>query len=216
MQGGRVGERRASSPFQNGQTEVLIGEVEGGPRSPRGSTSSAVNDANFLGPPDERDGNKPICRRVTPKSSLFYSFIFVLTSKSSQHEFHRYSERVARVCASSFIIIIKSREKGDKIGEKTRESVAVPCNLYRVAPTRLCCLVDAVRTRQVTVRCRGERSSCEKSPLSRDTAKGRTRILFFFFFIFIRSLCANYSANEDNNESRDIDVEFKKRKEKSR
>lgn len=70
MQGGRVGERRASSPFQNGQTEVLIGEVEGGPRSPRGSTSSAVNDANFLGPPDERDGNKPICRRVTTAKSL--------------------------------------------------------------------------------------------------------------------------------------------------
>lgn len=70
VQGGRVGERRASSPFQNGQTEVLIGEVEGGPRSPRGSTSSTVNDANFLGPPDERDGNKPICRRVTTAKSL--------------------------------------------------------------------------------------------------------------------------------------------------
>ncbi|XP_050451389.1 uncharacterized protein LOC126851450 isoform X3 [Cataglyphis hispanica] len=58
--GGRIGERRASSPFQNGRTEVLIGEPEGGPRSPRGSTSSAVNDGNFLNPPDERD--EPICR----------------------------------------------------------------------------------------------------------------------------------------------------------
>ncbi|XP_050469580.1 uncharacterized protein LOC126863447 isoform X2 [Bombus huntii] len=62
VQGGRVGERRASSPFQNGQTEVLIGELEGGPRSPRGSTSSAVNDANFLNTPDERDDQKPIYR----------------------------------------------------------------------------------------------------------------------------------------------------------
>lgn len=60
VQGGRIGERRASSPFQNGRTEVLIGEPEGGPRSPRGSTSSAVNDGNFLNPPDERD--EPICR----------------------------------------------------------------------------------------------------------------------------------------------------------
>ncbi|XP_025074678.1 MAGUK p55 subfamily member 5-A [Pogonomyrmex barbatus] len=60
VQSGRIGERRASSPFQNGRTEVLIGEPEGGPRSPRGSTSSAVNDANFLNPPDERD--EPICR----------------------------------------------------------------------------------------------------------------------------------------------------------
>ncbi|KAL2749070.1 protein PALS1 isoform X1 [Vespula maculifrons] len=51
----KVGERRASSPFQNGRTEVLIGEPEGGPRSPRGSTSSAVNDGNFLNPPDERE-----------------------------------------------------------------------------------------------------------------------------------------------------------------
>ncbi|XP_011874898.1 PREDICTED: MAGUK p55 subfamily member 5-A isoform X2 [Vollenhovia emeryi] len=60
VQGGRIGERRSSSPFQNGRTEVLIGEPEGGPRSPRGSTSSAVNDGNFLNPPDERD--EPICR----------------------------------------------------------------------------------------------------------------------------------------------------------
>lgn len=60
VQGARIGERRASSPFQNGRTEVLIGEPEGGPRSPRGSTSSAVNDGNFLNPPDERD--EPICR----------------------------------------------------------------------------------------------------------------------------------------------------------
>nr|XP_012229193.1 PREDICTED: LOW QUALITY PROTEIN: uncharacterized protein LOC105676121 [Linepithema humile] len=59
---GRIGERRASSPFQNGRTEVLIGEPEGGPRSPRGSTSSAVNDGNFLNPPDERDYPEPICR----------------------------------------------------------------------------------------------------------------------------------------------------------
>ncbi|KAI4498120.1 hypothetical protein M0802_006944 [Mischocyttarus mexicanus] len=51
----KVGERRASSPFQNGRTEVLIGEPEGGPRSPRGSTSSAINDGNFLNPPDERE-----------------------------------------------------------------------------------------------------------------------------------------------------------------
>ncbi|XP_020289453.1 uncharacterized protein LOC109857514 isoform X2 [Pseudomyrmex gracilis] len=62
VQGGRIGERRASSPFQNGRTEVLIGEPEGGPRSPRGSTSSAVNDGNFLNPPDERDYPEPICR----------------------------------------------------------------------------------------------------------------------------------------------------------
>ncbi|XP_018302478.1 MAGUK p55 subfamily member 5-A isoform X1 [Mycetomoellerius zeteki] len=60
VQSGRIGERRSSSPFQNGRTEVLIGEPEGGPRSPRGSTSSAVNDGNFLNPPDERD--EPICR----------------------------------------------------------------------------------------------------------------------------------------------------------
>ncbi|XP_072752909.1 uncharacterized protein [Anoplolepis gracilipes] len=60
VQGGRISERRSSSPFQNGRTEVLIGEPEGGPRSPRGSTSSAVNDGNFLNPPDERD--EPICR----------------------------------------------------------------------------------------------------------------------------------------------------------
>lgn len=137
VQGGRVGERRASSPFQNGQTEVLIGEVEGGPRSPRGSTSSAVNDANFLGPPDERDGNKPICRRVTTKSFvsfLFQTFIFILTSKSNQHEFHQYSKRVASVCVSSFVIINSRGER--EIGEKTRESIAVPYNLYRVAPMR--------------------------------------------------------------------------------
>ncbi|XP_076633986.1 protein PALS1 isoform X1 [Colletes latitarsis] len=62
VQGGRVGERRASSPFQNGQTEVLIGEPEGGPRSPRSSTSSAVNDGNFANQPDERDDQQPICR----------------------------------------------------------------------------------------------------------------------------------------------------------
>ncbi|KAL0127644.1 hypothetical protein PUN28_003137 [Cardiocondyla obscurior] len=60
VQSGRIGERRSSSPFQNGRTEVLIGEPEGGPRSPRGSTSSAVNDGNFLNPPDDRD--EPICR----------------------------------------------------------------------------------------------------------------------------------------------------------
>ncbi|XP_071571974.1 uncharacterized protein [Temnothorax nylanderi] len=60
VQSGRIGERRSSSPFQNGRTEVLIGEPEGGPRSPRGSTSSAVSDGNFLNPLDERD--EPICR----------------------------------------------------------------------------------------------------------------------------------------------------------
>ncbi|XP_058792449.1 uncharacterized protein LOC131664960 isoform X3 [Phymastichus coffea] len=59
VDGVRASERRASSPFQNGRTEVLIGEPEGGPRSPRGSTSSAVNDA---GPDDEpivRSRNRP-------------------------------------------------------------------------------------------------------------------------------------------------------------
>ncbi|XP_076167504.1 uncharacterized protein LOC143146776 isoform X2 [Ptiloglossa arizonensis] len=69
VQNGRVGERRASSPFQNGQTEVLIGELEGGPRSPRGSTSSAVNDGNFLNAPDERDDQQPICRSRIRNSS---------------------------------------------------------------------------------------------------------------------------------------------------
>ncbi|XP_043287949.1 protein PALS1-like isoform X2 [Venturia canescens] len=53
--GGRIGERRASSPFQNGRTEVLIGEPEGAPRSPRGSTSSATNDVNLLIPPGDSD-----------------------------------------------------------------------------------------------------------------------------------------------------------------
>ncbi|KAG7207713.1 hypothetical protein KM043_009330 [Ampulex compressa] len=62
VQGGRVAERRASSPFQNGRTELLIREPDGGPRSPRGSTSSAVNDGNFLNPPEERDYPEPICR----------------------------------------------------------------------------------------------------------------------------------------------------------
>ncbi|KAL7302714.1 hypothetical protein TKK_0004767 [Trichogramma kaykai] len=52
--GVRNAERRASSPFQNGRTEVLIGEPEGGPRSPRGSTSSAVN--------EEHDYPEPIIR----------------------------------------------------------------------------------------------------------------------------------------------------------
>ncbi|XP_044588126.1 uncharacterized protein LOC123267528 isoform X2 [Cotesia glomerata] len=52
----KLGERRSSSPFQNGRTEVLIGEPEGGPRSPRGSTSSAIND--FL----STDNPEPICR----------------------------------------------------------------------------------------------------------------------------------------------------------
>ncbi|KAJ8688644.1 hypothetical protein QAD02_024439, partial [Eretmocerus hayati] len=51
----RASERRSSSPFQNGRTEVLIGEPEGGPRSPRGSTSSATNDASvgFLNAPED-------------------------------------------------------------------------------------------------------------------------------------------------------------------
>ncbi|XP_057335328.1 uncharacterized protein LOC130674055 isoform X2 [Microplitis mediator] len=53
----KLGERRSSSPFQNGRTEVLIGEPEGGPRSPRGSTSSAINE-NFL----STDNPEPICR----------------------------------------------------------------------------------------------------------------------------------------------------------
>ncbi|XP_046488677.1 protein PALS1 isoform X2 [Neodiprion pinetum] len=61
-QGTRVGERRASSPFQNGRTEVLIGDAEGGPRSPRGSTSSGANDNNLLNPPTESDNPEPICR----------------------------------------------------------------------------------------------------------------------------------------------------------
>ena len=64
VQSSRVGERRASSPFQNGRTEVLIGEPEGGPRSPRGSTSSAINDSNFLATPEEKDYPEPICRSV--------------------------------------------------------------------------------------------------------------------------------------------------------
>ncbi|XP_015115444.1 MAGUK p55 subfamily member 5 isoform X3 [Diachasma alloeum] len=58
----RINERRASSPFQNGRTEVLIGEPEGGPRSPRGSTSSAINDGNFLNFPREIDNPEPIWR----------------------------------------------------------------------------------------------------------------------------------------------------------
>ncbi|XP_048507546.1 uncharacterized protein LOC105685455 isoform X2 [Athalia rosae] len=63
-QGNRgIGERRASSPFQNGRTEVLIGDAEGGPRSPRGSTSSAANDNNILNPTlAESDNPEPICR----------------------------------------------------------------------------------------------------------------------------------------------------------
>ncbi|XP_034952722.1 uncharacterized protein sdt isoform X2 [Chelonus insularis] len=60
-QNNRLNERRTSSPFQNGRTEVLIGEPEGGPRSPRGSTSSAVNE-NFLSAPREVDNPEPICR----------------------------------------------------------------------------------------------------------------------------------------------------------
>ncbi|XP_024945782.1 uncharacterized protein LOC107272705 isoform X3 [Cephus cinctus] len=62
LQSAKVGERRASSPFQNGRTEVLIGEPEGGPRSPRGSTSSAANESNFLSLSEERDYPEPICR----------------------------------------------------------------------------------------------------------------------------------------------------------
>lgn len=62
MQNNRINERRSSSPFQNGRTEVLIGETEGGPRSPRGSTSSAINDGNFLNLPGEIDNPEPICR----------------------------------------------------------------------------------------------------------------------------------------------------------
>ncbi|XP_063977051.1 protein PALS1 isoform X3 [Diachasmimorpha longicaudata] len=58
----RISERRASSPFQNGRTEVLIGEPEGGPRSPRGSTSSAINDGNSLNFPREIDNPEPIWR----------------------------------------------------------------------------------------------------------------------------------------------------------
>ena len=57
----RSGERRASSPFQNGRTEVLIDtETEGGSRSPRGSTSSAY-DANLL-TSEDRDDSGPILR----------------------------------------------------------------------------------------------------------------------------------------------------------
>ncbi|XP_011308299.1 uncharacterized protein sdt isoform X2 [Fopius arisanus] len=58
----RINERRASSPFQNGRTEVLIGEPEGGPRSPRGSTSSAINDGNLLNLPREIDNPEAIYR----------------------------------------------------------------------------------------------------------------------------------------------------------
>lgn len=144
MQGGRVGERRASSPFQNGQTEVLIGEVEGGPRSPRGSTSSAVNDANFLGPPDERDGNKPICRRVTAKknrSSLFYrTFVPFLTSKSQER--HRYSKRS---CLRLFFYYYLTREEREIGEKKSRESVAVPCDSYRVVVRLRGCVASSMR-----------------------------------------------------------------------
>ncbi|KAK0161315.1 hypothetical protein PV327_009798 [Microctonus hyperodae] len=63
VESNRLNERRASSPFQNGRTEVLIGEPEGGPRSPRGSTSSSVvNDINFLNTTREIDNPEPICR----------------------------------------------------------------------------------------------------------------------------------------------------------
>ncbi|XP_044006521.1 putative mediator of RNA polymerase II transcription subunit 24 isoform X2 [Aphidius gifuensis] len=62
IQNNCITERRSSSPFQNGRTEVLIGETEGGPRSPRGSTSSAINDANLLNLPGETDNPEPICR----------------------------------------------------------------------------------------------------------------------------------------------------------
>ncbi|XP_023246869.1 uncharacterized protein LOC106636192 [Copidosoma floridanum] len=58
----RANERRSSSPFQNGHTEVLIGEPEGGPRSPRGSTSSAVNDATGLLSATDDDNAEPIVR----------------------------------------------------------------------------------------------------------------------------------------------------------
>lgn len=142
VQGGRVGERRASSPFQNGQTEVLIGEVEGGPRSPRGSTSSAVNDANFLGPPDERDGNKPICRRVTAKKS-FVSFLSTepfLTSKSQER--HRYSKRS---CLRLFFYYYLTREEREIGEKKSRESVAVPCDSYRVVVRLRGCVASSMR-----------------------------------------------------------------------
>lgn len=64
VEGVRASERRASSPFQNGRTEVLIGEPEGGPRSPRGSTSSAAHDVSsgFLSRPDDRDLSDSVIR----------------------------------------------------------------------------------------------------------------------------------------------------------
>lgn len=62
--GGRICERRASSPFQNGRTEVLIGEPEGAPRSPRGSTSSATNDGNLLIPFGDSDYPESIYKWV--------------------------------------------------------------------------------------------------------------------------------------------------------
>lgn len=76
-QGAKASERRASSPFQNGRTEVLIGDPEGtGPRSPRGSTSSAANDNNLLNPPNESDNPEPICRWVKPfQRSLIQKFL---------------------------------------------------------------------------------------------------------------------------------------------
>lgn len=73
VQSSKVGERRASSPFQNGRTEVLIGEPEGGPRSPRGSTSSALNDGNFLNPLDEREA---IYRLVKLFLSIATAYVF--------------------------------------------------------------------------------------------------------------------------------------------
>ena len=69
VDGVRAAERRASSPFQNGRTEVLIGEPEGGPRSPRGSTSSAVNDGpSFLNTPDDTEPIRRYARAGPPLS----------------------------------------------------------------------------------------------------------------------------------------------------
>ena len=140
VQGGRVGERRASSPFQNGQTEVLIGEVEGGPRSPRGSTSSAVNDANFLGPPDERDGNKPICRRVTAKKS-FVSFLPNLRPLPNL----KISRTTPIFDLRLFFYYYLTREEREIGEKKSRESVAVPCDSYRVVVRLRGCVASSMR-----------------------------------------------------------------------
>ncbi|XP_051164787.1 uncharacterized protein LOC127283756 isoform X2 [Leptopilina boulardi] len=87
VQSSRVGERRASSPFQNGRTEVLIGEPEGGPRSPRGSTSSAINDSNFLTTPEEKDYPEPICRSRRRSTGSGVAEIHLQQNQQQQSQF---------------------------------------------------------------------------------------------------------------------------------